>query len=116
MEVTEEVQSPRGGELSPASSAGCDRHRAPWQPGPPLHPACTGEKEELRFGVVRDMGLGGLGWAKGTSTRAGDSRNTRNTGQHSQPSAGGPFKQLQPLWMALGEGKAKPVGGEHCAL
>lgn len=61
-------------------------------------------------------GLGGLGWATGTSSRAGDSRNMRNTGQDSQPSAGGPFKQLQPLWMALGEGKAKPVGGEHCAL
>lgn len=57
--------------MSPASSAGRDRHRAPWQPGPPLHPAGSGEKEELRFGFVRDMGLGGLGWAKGTSTRAG---------------------------------------------
>lgn len=62
------------------------------------------------------MGLGGLGWARGTSSRAGDSRNTRNTGQDSQPAAGGPFEQLQPLWMAPGEGKAKPVGGEHCAL
>lgn len=61
MEVTEEVQSPGGGELSPASSAGSDRQRAPWQPGPPLHHACSGEKEELRFGLVRDMGLGG--WA-----------------------------------------------------
>lgn len=60
--------------------------------------------------------LGGLGCATGASSRAGDSRDTRNTGQDSQPPAGGPLKQLQPLWMALGEGKAKPVGGEHWAL
>lgn len=119
MEVPEEVQSAGGGELSPARSAGCGGHRALWQPGPPLHPACSGEKEELRLGLgLRSSGhgLGGPGWATGTRSRAGDSRNMRNTGEDSQPSAGGPFKQLQPLWMALGEGKSKPEGGGHCAL
>lgn len=63
MEVTEEVQSAGGAELSPASSAGCGGHRAPWQPGPPLHPACSGEKEELRLGLgLRSSGTrAGLG-------------------------------------------------------
>lgn len=109
LQVTEEVEAAGGGELSPASSAGCGGHRA-------TPPSCL-KRREGRAQVwtetqeLRDMELGHRhkqqGWGQ---------QNMRNTGQDSQPAAGGPLKQLQPLWMALGEGKAKPVGGEHCAL
>lgn len=74
VEVTEEAQSAGGGELSPASSAGCGGHRAHGSRATP--PSCL-QWQEGRAQVwtgtqeLRDMGLGGLGWPQAQAAGLG---------------------------------------------